>query len=1201
MTVPSYALNLQCLSPADLVVVCEPGTLHSRNAPILLKLSNLGYAKLWARRSEDTHRGGVLLFSRDTPGRTFTPLIVPRPPDRTDIQAAALLVRQKGAPTVIAVGVYATCTEASARAAEDLITFLNSILASFNHSHPTLPVLLMGDFNARHVAFGDVECNVRGRLLVQFALRAGYRVIGAPTRGDSCLDLILVPHDIVASDPTVARMMSTDHAAISSTIDPHPRRSINIPRWRFSVPARVTSTTEGRAAFLAVLEEHLAGRGGTPHGQDQRIVRALWAAAADGGAKWVRVCEPSSPPVPTVDELLAAAHKSPWAALALLRPRQRPEQAASALLTHFGARGKQHTHGDPPLAVVPPVEVKAVTAEEVRAAVEAHNPHGAQDPDGLSPAILKLAAQSPIFIERLASLVTLCMKKGVVPARWRQATLTCIPKPGKSPQLIDSYRAIANTSLLARTADRIVDNRIKFDWKPHPHQLGFRKGVPIDTVVWAIVGQAQAALKAQPAADSTRHRTLVIAADISDAFPSTSVQSIIAGYAGVSADCLAFKKAMLSHRQCRVRCDADDTTDWEEIIDGTNQGSVGGPTDFSAASGGLLTELDTWSKTVRSNVCHVMIADDLTFYATGRPHDINVVARGFLRILERWAAAQQMRISIKTSALYISDKHVRDADAKWPFAPLRCGSVVFTPLHKGSIKILGYHLDARLTMSTALEKAIDQHNGALVMMLPFVYSWNITTRRVIYEAIALSHLRRLAPLLLAVDASDAVWSRLDATMGTAARLITGTCATARTHPCLYEAGLVPARQMAGQAQLRLLFKLMAIGEHIKSTPVQHAIAFLERATSQRRRVVSGVIVDHVGIAPWETTQTDRVLIHARPELDEEELQALQEAQRMKSETTKGSVPTMNPLELALKSISNARVEGRLTDAFVTFTDGSVKQKSGRYPSAGAGGAAIMTSPCQQEFSKQVTVGAAACSFSAEIGGLECALFLAEHVELPASSRLVILTDSQSALSALAKGPLRQPDSRLSTLWQRLLHLVARKDIFIELRFIFGHTAWDSADKADELAREAAKKGAECDAPPWWRDAVGDFEAALADSVARSSLHGSLRGECKVFARSIWPAKVLREWQPADVRLLCQLRTNSCEKVGGHLIGRVDLCCRCRAATKRSSPGYDSMVQHIFKCWKMRGARKVLRIRGVRSLWTNPVRALAYAKQFLTVG
>jgi hypothetical protein len=168
------------------------------------------------------------LFSRDTPDRTFTPLIVPRPPDRTDIQAAALLVHQKGAPAVIAVGVYATCTEASTRAAEDLVTFLNGMLAFFNHSHPTLPVLLMGALNARHVAFGDVECNIRRRLLVQFALRAGYRVIGAPTRGDSCLDLMLVPQNIVAA------------------------------------PARVTSTAEGRAAFITVLDEHLAGCGGDP-------------------------------------------------------------------------------------------------------------------------------------------------------------------------------------------------------------------------------------------------------------------------------------------------------------------------------------------------------------------------------------------------------------------------------------------------------------------------------------------------------------------------------------------------------------------------------------------------------------------------------------------------------------------------------------------------------------------------------------------------------------------------------------------------------------------------------------------------------------------------------------------------------------------------------------------------------------------------
>jgi ribonuclease HI len=155
------------------------------------------------------------------------------------------------------------------------------------------------------------------------------------------------------------------------------------------------------------------------------------------------------------------------------------------------------------------------------------------------------------------------------------------------------------------------------------------------------------------------------------------------------------------------------------------------------------------------------------------------------------------------------------------------------------------------------------------------------------------------------------------------------------------------------------------------------------------------------------------------------------------------------------SISNARVEGRLKDASLTFTDGSGKQKSGRYPSAGAGGAAIITSPCQQEFSKQVTVGAAACSFSAEIGGLERALFLSEHVELLASSRLVILTDSQSTLSALAKGPApnRTVGYRLCgnvcCIWSRAKTSSLNLGSFLV-------TAWNSAEKADELAREAAK-------------------------------------------------------------------------------------------------------------------------------------------------
>ncbi|PWV16258.1 putative Endonuclease-reverse transcriptase/Reverse transcriptase (RNA-dependent DNA polymerase) [Trypanosoma cruzi] len=63
---------------------------------------------------------------------------------------------------------------------------------------------------------------------------------------------------------------------------------------------------------------------------------------------------------------------------------------------------------------------------------------------------------------------------GTIPAEWRRATIVPLLKPGKSPELLESYRPISLTSIVSKVAEKMVLKRLLWVWTPHPHQYAYR-------------------------------------------------------------------------------------------------------------------------------------------------------------------------------------------------------------------------------------------------------------------------------------------------------------------------------------------------------------------------------------------------------------------------------------------------------------------------------------------------------------------------------------------------------------------------------------------------------------------------------------------------------------------------------------------------------------------------------------------------------
>ena len=126
-----------------------------------------------------------------------------------------------------------------------------------------------------------------------------------------------------------------------------------------------------------------------------------------------------------------------------------------------------------------------------------------------------------------------------------------------------------------------------------------------------------------------------------------------------------------------------------------------------------------------------------------------------------------------------------------------------------------------------------------------------------------------------------------------------------------------------------------------------------------------------------------------------------------------------------------------------------------------------------------------CSYRAELLMIHRTLQnLNDPRFLPARAKrrakhILIATDSQSSVAALATGALSQPSPLEAASWQEIIKLVDR-GYFVHFQFVYSHCGVPRNEVADRLAEEASRSVTVDDTPNWRTDLVRHVRRALAN-------------------------------------------------------------------------------------------------------------------------
>jgi hypothetical protein len=317
---------------------------------------------------------------------------------------------------------------------------------------------------------------------------------------------------------------------------------------------------------------------------------------------------------------------------------------------------------------------RPIKPSEVLAQISSINPHKAAGHDLITGEILKHLPRTAIAF--LTTLFNRMLYLSYFPKQWKYAQIVMVPKPGKPPTEVTSYRPISLLPLLSKIFERLLKLRIaNFATTLIPtHQFGFLEGHSTLHQCHMIVNTIRTGLE-------TKQICSAVFLDIRQAFDKVWHHGLLSKIQPIMPTYLyRLLQSYLTNRYFDIKT-TDSKPNYYPITAGVPQGSVLGPLLYLLYTADIPTTNDTTIAT---------FADDTAILALDHnPTAAAAKVQYHLHQLQPWLTKWRIRVNTDKSAqVNFTTRNVGTPHLLLNNEPIPT---------RTEVKYLGLHLDSKLT------------------------------------------------------------------------------------------------------------------------------------------------------------------------------------------------------------------------------------------------------------------------------------------------------------------------------------------------------------------------------------------------------------------------------------------------------------------------------------------------------------------------
>ncbi len=437
---------------------------------------------------------------------------------------------------------------------------------------------------------------------------------------------------------------------------------------------------------------------------------------------------------------------------------------------------------------------------ETKKAIKACKASKAAGPDNISNLHLKHLGDN--CIKYLTKIFNISMNTSIIPDIWKTSIIIPLLKPNKPANESDSYRPVSLLCPAIKILERLLLPTLTNNLNIPVFQHGFRKDHSTVTALNDFNIQISNGFNEK--ASIKPDRTVLLQIDLSKAFDMVNHDKLLKdlNQSNIPGALKRWFCCYLKGRQSKVNF-RNHLSKSRNVRAGVPQGAVTSPILFNF----YLRHLPNPPK----NIVVVQYADDISIYATGKPHAaladaINKYIPEVLDFLEE----RELKVSPTKSTVTLFTPDTKEFK-EHPIVVIK-NEVVKLELKP---KLLGVTFDTMYTFCHHVKATVDSAKTKVNIMKSLAgatWGQDQETLSMTYKAIVRSVLEYAAPIWSPII-SDTSWQKLQTIQNQALKVITGNLAMASEEHIHREAKILPIKD-----HCKMISKQFLLTNHIPGHP-----------------------------------------------------------------------------------------------------------------------------------------------------------------------------------------------------------------------------------------------------------------------------------------------------------------------------------------------------------------------------------------------